>query len=99
MSSRNRKKIATKKKKLNDDTHLETKKEVIISDDVLELPKFPELKKEMDKIKEQIKEQKKIDYDTIDKYICEACNIYLLYKNVNKHCATKTHVERQKNNY
>jgi len=95
MSSRNRK---TRKKKLNDDTHLETKKEVIISENTIEIPTFPELKAEMDKIKEKFKEQKKIDYDPTDKYMCEDCNIYLLYKNVNKHCSTKTHTEREKHN-
>jgi uncharacterized protein YlaI len=82
MSSR-RKKITTRNQK-----HLETKKEVIITDDVLELPTFPELKQEIDKLKEQ----KKIDYEPTDKYMCEACNIYLLYKNVNRHNQTKFHL-------
>ena len=96
MSSRNRKKISTRNKKQDNKEHLETKKEVIITDDVFELPKFPELKADMDKLKE---EKNKKDYELTDRYLCEACNIYLLYKNVTRHCATKTHVERQKNNY
>lgn len=90
MSSR-RKKITTRNKK-----HLETKKEVIITDDVLELPTFPELKKEMDQLKEQ-KNQK--DYELTDRYLCDDCNIYLLYKNINRHNLTKTHAEREKHNY
>jgi hypothetical protein len=93
-SSRNRKKISTRKKKLNDDTHLETKKEVIITDDIV-IPTFPELKADMDKIKEKIKEEK---YDPTDKYMCEACSIYLLYKNVNRHVTTKCHIEKERHN-
>ena len=95
MSSRNRKKISTRNKKQNKE-HLETKKEVIITSDIIELPTFPELKQEMDKLKEQ-KNQK--DYELTDRYLCEACNIYLLYKNVNRHSVTKTHAEREKHNY
>ena len=82
MSSRNRKKIATKKKPQP-------------IDDIV-IPTFPELKADMDKIKEKIKEQK---YDPTDKYMCEACNIYLLYKNVNRHNQTKFHNIKEKHNY
>jgi len=96
MSSRNRKKISTRNKKQDNKEHLETKKEVIITDDVLQLPTFPELKQEMDKLKEQKKQK---DYELTDRYLCEACNIYLLYKNVNRHSVTKTHAEREKHNY
>lgn len=81
MSSRNRKKIATKKKPQP-------------IDDIV-IPTFPELKADMDKIKEQIKEEK---YDPTDKYMCEACNIYLLYKNVNRHRSTKIHIEKERHN-
>ena len=95
MSSR-RKKISTRNKKQDNKEHLETKKEVIITDDVLQLPTFPELKQEMDKLKE---EKHKKDYDPTDKYMCEACNIYLLYKNVNRHRATKFHNIKEKHNY
>ena len=96
MSSRNRKKISTRNKKQDNKEHLETKKEVIITDDGFEGPKFPELKADMDKLKE---EKNKKDYELTDRYLCEACNIYLLYKNVNRHCVTKTHTEREKHNY
>jgi len=92
MSSR-RKKLTTRNKKQDNKDHLETKKEVIITSDVIELPTFPELKKEMDRLKEQKKQK---DYELTDKYLCEDCNIYLLYKNINRHSVTKTHKEREK---
>ena len=91
MSSR-RKKISTRNKKQDNKEHLETKKEVIITDHVLELPTFPELKKKMDQLKAQKKQK---DYELTDRYLCEDCNIYLLYKNVNRHCVTRTHKERE----
>ena len=85
MSSRNRKKIATRKKPQPIDD--------------ISIPSFPELKTDMDQIKEKIKEQKKVDYDPTDKYMCEACSIYLLYKNVNRHNETKCHIIKEKHNY
>ena len=93
MSSRNRKKISTRNKKQNNKEHLETKKEVIITSDIIELPTFPELKISMDKLKEQ---KKKKEYEPTERYLCEDCNIYLLYKNINRHCFTKTHKEKEK---
>lgn len=92
MSSR-RKKISTRNKKQDNKEHLETKKEIIITSDLIELPKFPELKQQMDRLKEQKKQK---DYELTDKYLCEDCNIYLLYKNINRHSVTKTHKEREK---
>jgi len=92
MSSR-RKKLTTRNKKQDNKDHLETKKEVIITSDIIELPTFPELKQQMDRLKEQKKQK---DYELTDKYLCEDCNIYLLYKNINRHSVTKTHKEREK---
>jgi uncharacterized protein YlaI len=92
MSSR-RKKISTRNKKQVNKEHLETKKEIIITSDVIELPTFPELKKEMDQLKVQ---KKKKEYEPTERYLCEDCNIYLLYKNINRHVTTKTHKEKEK---
>ena len=92
MSSR-RKKISTRNKKQVNKEHLETKKEVIITSDIIELPTFPELKINMDKLKAQ---KKKKEYEPTERYLCEDCNIYLLYKNVNRHCATRTHKDKEK---
>jgi len=96
MSSRNRKKVSNRNKKQDNKEHLETKKEVIITSDVIELPTFPELKISMDKLKE---EKHKKDYEPTERYLCEACNIYLLYKNVNRHNGTKWHNVKEKHNY
>lgn len=90
MSSR-RKKISTRNKKQVNKEHLETKKEVIITSDVIELPTFPELKKEMDQLKAQ---KKKKEYEPTERYLCEDCNIYLLYKNINRHVTTRTHKDK-----
>jgi len=94
MSSR-RKKISTRNKKQVNKDHLETKKEVIISSDMIELPTFPELKKEMDSLKAQ---KIKKEYEPTEKYLCEDCNIYLLYKNINRHVTTRTHIDKEKHN-
>ncbi len=92
MSSR-RKKISTRNKKQVNKEHLETKKEIIITSDVIELPTFPELKKEMDQLKVQ---KKKKEYEPTERYLCEDCNIYLLYKNINRHVTTRTHKDKEK---
>ena len=92
MSSR-RKKISNRNKKPVNKEHLETKKEVIITSDVIELPTFPELKKEMDQLKAQ---KKKKEYEPTERYLCEDCNIYLLYKNINRHVTTRTHKDKEK---
>ena len=99
MSSRNRKKISTRKKKLiYDDLHLETKK-IVLSDNVIKIPEFKDLKIEMDIIKAKetdLKNEKQnVIYKSNDKYLCEDCNIYLLYKNINRHTKTKTHIMKQ----
>ena len=55
------------------------------------IPTFPELKKNMDQLK--LKKTKK-EIDILDKYFCDDCCIYLLYKNVNKHYKTNTHLNK-----
>jgi len=87
MSSRNRKKITTRKKL--------QPKEVDIQE-AISILTFPELKVDMDQIKEQIKTQKQDNLDPLDRYLCEDCNIYLLYKNVNRHNGTKCHKLKEK---
>ena len=55
------------------------------------IPNFPELKKNMDQLK--LKKPKK-EIDILDKYFCDDCCIYLLYKNVNKHYKSNTHLNK-----
>jgi len=60
--------------------------------DYIVLPSFPELKKEMDRLKDITKLNKKYAKDIEDIYLCEDCSIYLLYKNVNKHYNSRSHI-------
>ena len=55
------------------------------------LPNFPELKIKMDQLK--LNKPKK-EVDIHDTYFCDDCCIYLLYKNVNKHYKSKTHLNK-----
>ena len=57
------------------------------------LPNFPELKIKMDQLKLNKVNPKK-EVDILDTYFCDDCCIYLLYKNVNKHYKSKTHLNK-----
>ena len=92
MSSRNRKKISTR-----------NKKEIVITENEIKIPEFKDLKIEMDLLKAREtdlnNEKQNVIYKSNDKYFCESCNIYLLYKNLTKHNKTTTHNVKDKHNY
>jgi hypothetical protein len=66
---------------------------------------FTELKEESPTEDEALKKlakrelEEKYNLEPLDKYMCKACNIYLLYKNVNRHNETQCHLVNKKHNY
>jgi hypothetical protein len=102
MASRDRKKITIPLfPELKEEPFTDYKAEIPTEDEVKkrrrEVRKYALKKIAERELEEKVKaEAEKYDLEPSDKYMCKACNIYLLYKNVNRHNETKTHIVNKK---